>query len=110
MEFRRVLFRSSERAQPAVTDETWSDERVKSFLQIQTRQEEAPDFHVLLKAYQGMVPETFARFIGFFNEAGRNINEPDRHGMTILDIVSRHRNSGEYAEFLKQGGARKSGA
>jgi len=96
------------RAQPAVTDEVWSDERVKSYLDWPTRQDEAVDFHVLLKAYQGMVPETFSRFIGFFTEAGRNINEPDRHGETLLDIVSRHRNSGEYVEILRQAGARSS--
>lgn len=97
------------RAQPSVTDEWWSDERVKTFLALQSSADEAPDFHILQKAYQGMVPETFSRFVRFFVEDGRNINERNRHGETILDIVSRHRNSGEYAEILEQAGAEKSG-
>ena len=96
------------RAQPAVTDEEWSDERVKTFLELDTSADESPDFHILLKAYQGMVPETFERFIGFFVEAGRNLNERNRHGETILDIVSRHRNSTEYARILEQAGAQTS--
>ena len=94
------------RSQPSVTDEWWSDERVKTFLELETTQDEAPDFHILLKAYRGMVPEAFGRFIGFFVEAGRNINETNRYGETILTIVSRHRNSTEYAKILKDAGAK----
>ena len=96
----------AERDKPEIRDEWWSDERVKSYLDMETSQDEAPDFHVLQKAYRGMVPEAFGRFIGFFVAAGRNINETNRHGETILKIVSAHRNSGEYAEILKKAGAR----
>ena len=49
-----------------------------------------------------MVPEAFSRFIQFFVAAGRNLNETDMHGKTILKIVSEHRNSGEYAKILKK--------
>ena len=96
----------ADRTQPAVRDEWWSDERVKAFLEMETSQDETPDFHVLQKAYRGMVPEAFARFVGFFVEAGRNINETNRHGETILKIVSMHRNSADYADILRQAGAR----
>jgi len=95
----------ADRTQPAVRDEWWSDERVKSFLDIETSHDETPDFHVLQKAYRGMVPEAFGRFIGFFVEAGRNLNEANKHGETILAIVSQHRNSGEYSDILKDAGA-----
>ena len=95
----------ADRTQPAVRDEWWSDERVKSFLALESTDDEAPDFHLLLKAYQGMVPESFGRFINFFLESGRNINERNRHGETILSIVSSHKNSGEYADILKDSGA-----
>jgi len=98
--------KGAERAQPAVRDEWWSDERVKSFLELETSQDEAPDFHILQKAYRGMVPEAFSRFVDFFNEAGRNINETNARGETILAIVSQHHNSGEYAEILKKAGAK----
>lgn len=96
----------ADRTQPAVRDEWWSDERVRTFLELETTQDEAPDFHVLMKAYRGMVPEAFTRFVEFFLESGRNINEPDAHGETIYQIVSQHRNSAEYAEILKRAGAK----
>lgn len=96
----------ADRTQPAVRDEWWSDERVKSFLELETSHHDAPDFHILQKAYRGMVPEAFSRFIRFFTEAGRNINEPNSRGETILKIVSEHRNSEEYAEILKNAGAK----
>ncbi len=96
----------ADRTQPAVRDEWWSDERVQSFLELDTSQDEAPDFHILQKAYRGMVPEAFSRFIQFFVAADRNLNEADMHGKTILNIVSEHRNSAEYAKILKKAGAK----
>ena len=95
----------ADRTQPAVRDEWWSDERVKSFLELETSQDEAPDFHILQKAYRGMVPEAFTRFVEFFVKAGRDLNEVNMHGETILKIVSEHRNSAEYADILKKAGA-----
>ncbi len=96
----------ADRTQPAVRDEWWSDERVQSFLELDTSADEAPDFHILQKAYRGMVPEAFSRFIQFFSDAGRNLNETNMHGETILKIVSEHRNSGEYKKILKKAGAK----
>jgi len=96
----------ADRTQPAVRDEWWSDERVQSFLELDTSHDEAPDFHILQKAYRGMVPEAFSRFIQFFIDAGRNLNEANMHGETILKIVSEHRNSGEYKKILGKAGAK----
>jgi hypothetical protein len=98
--------KGAERRQPSVTDEWWSDERIMTFLSLESSASESPDFHILSKAYRGMVPESFGRFIKFFIEAGRDINDRNYHGETILKIVSEHRNSGEYAEILKQAGAK----
>ena len=96
----------ADRTQPAVRDEWWSDERVQSFLELDTSHDEAPDFHILQKAYRGMVPEAFSRFIQFFIDAGRNLNEANMHGETILKIVLEHRNSGEYRKILEKAGAK----
>ena len=93
------------RTQLAVTDEWWTDERVKSFLGMQPVAGESADYHVLLKAYRGMVPEAFARFVTFFVEAGRNLNEPGPGGKTILRLVLEHRHGTEYAQILKDAGA-----
>jgi hypothetical protein len=95
----------ADRTQPAVRDEWWSDERIKSFLALDTTSDEAPDFHVLIKAYRGMIAEAFSRFIVFFIEEGRNINEKNYRGESILKVVSEHRNSEEFVEILKKAGA-----
>ena len=50
-------------SQPQVTDEVWDDDRVKSFLSLEPNSTETADFYVLLKAYRGMRPEDFERFM-----------------------------------------------
>lgn len=93
---------------PKVIGEEWSDERVKGFLFLSPYDARInPDFHVLIKAYQAMRAFDFARFIGFFTEAGRDLNARNELGQTILDHVSEHRRSVEYAETLRSAGAKK---
>ncbi|HWK53157.1 MAG TPA: PA4642 family protein [Hyphomicrobiales bacterium] len=94
------------RTQLAVTDEQWSDERVRSFLDMQTREGEHPDFHALLRAYRGMVPETFERFVGFFVAAGRNLDQAGPDGRTLAQLIATHRHGTEYLAILKDAGAR----
>ena len=96
----------AERSQPAVRDEWWPDERVRAFLDLPTQQGVGADYHVLLKAYRSMVPESFERFVNFFVEAGRNLDEPGPDGRSILQLVASHRSSGDYAEILRKAGAR----
>jgi hypothetical protein len=95
----------AQRTQRAVTDEWWSDERVQTFLDVQTQDGVAEDYHALLKAYRGMVPEAFERFIEFFVQDGRNLNEPGPEGRSILAVMEQHRNAGDYIRILKQAGA-----
>lgn len=90
---------------PKVIGEEWSDERVKSFLAITPYDSNInADFNALIKAYQAMIADDFERFVGFFVEAGRDINAVDENGETILDLISRHRRSTHYAEILKKAG------
>lgn len=96
----------AQRTQRAVTDEWWSDERVQSFLDMETEAGEAADYHVLLKAYRGMVPEAFERFVEFFVQDGRNLNEPGPDGRSILQLIREHRNGADYARILQEAGAR----
>jgi hypothetical protein len=88
-----------------VLDEVWTEDRVKSFLEVRSYDEVEEDFHMLLKAYQSMRAEDFAKFVGFFLEAGRDVNSPNPQGQTVLNIVREHRKSGDYAEILVQAGA-----
>ena len=90
---------------PKVIDEVWTDERVRSFLQVKAYDGEAHDFHALLKAYQSMRSEDFAKFLGYFVGAGRDLNCRNRRGETVLSIVEEHRKGGLYADALRAAGA-----
>ncbi|MDO6441829.1 MULTISPECIES: PA4642 family protein [unclassified Marinobacter] len=92
---------------PKVIGEEWSDERVKSFL-VAPPEGEGSDYNTLLKAYQAMVAGDFERFVGFFVDAGRDLNAVNETGETILDRVSEHHKSQDYARVLKNAGATKS--
>lgn len=96
---------------PKVIGEEWSDERVRSFLAIEPYDAAIDaDFNALEKAYRAMRAEDFERFVGFFVEAGRDLNAKNERGETMLDIISQHRRSTDYAETLKAAGAKKTAA
>ncbi|MDS1308963.1 PA4642 family protein [Marinobacter xiaoshiensis] len=94
---------------PKVIGEEWSDERVKAYLPGQPS-EEGSDYTALLKAYRAMRAEDFERFVGFFVEAGGNLNATDEAGETLLDLVSQHRKGTDYARALESAGAKKNAA
>lgn len=93
-------------SQPKVEGEQWSDERIKAFLDLEPLDGKDPDYHVLIEAYQYMVPEFFERFVTFFVEAGRDINAKSPEGDTILARIKQHGRSAPYAKVLEQAGAR----
>ena len=88
-----------------VLDEVWTEDRVRSFLNVRSHDEVEEDFHMLLKAYQSMRADDFAKFVDFFLADGRNLNSPDPDGRTVLSIVDEHRKSTEYADILRSAGA-----
>ena len=96
------------RTQPAVRDEFWTDERIRSFLQFQPPEGVPADYHILQKAYRGMLPDAFERFLEYFVEEGHDINVRHVDGSTFLDHVAKHRRSVEYARLLEQAGAVRS--
>lgn len=87
-------------SQPSVTNEVWNDQRVQSFLELEPGGNESADFHVLQKAYRGMRPEDFERFLGFFIAAGRNLDARDARGRTLWDIIGTHRHGAEFLAAL----------
>jgi ankyrin repeat protein len=96
---------------PKVIGEEWSDERVRSFLALQPSDAaDNADYHALLKAYQAMRAGDYERFIGFFVAEGRDLNATNSEGETILDLISRHRRSVDYAKALEKAGAKKTAA
>ena len=90
---------------PKVIDEVWTEERVKDFLEARSFDAVEEDFHMLLKAYQSMRVEDFAKFVGFFRSDGRSVNSANPQGQTVLSIVEQHRKSGAYATILRSAGA-----
>ncbi len=88
-----------------VLDEVWTEERVRSFLDVRPHDGSDENFHMLLKAYQSMRPSDFELFVGFFCEQKRDINACDREGRSVCEIISTHRHGVPYAAVLKAAGA-----
>jgi hypothetical protein len=88
-----------------VLGEVFDDERIKTFLSLEAPEGINPDFHLLEKAYRGMKVENFETFLGFFMEAGHDINAHNPYGKSLLDIISEHRHGDDYVEALKRHGA-----
>lgn len=88
-----------------VIDEVWTEDHVRSFLNIRPHDGSEENFYILLRAYQSMRAEDFELFVGFFTEQGRDINARGKDGRSVLDIVGEHSRSGEYAKILKAAGA-----
>ncbi len=89
-----------------VLDEVWTEDRVRSFLKVRSYDEVEEDFHMLLKAYQSMRAEDFAKFVKFFLAEGRDLNSANPEGQTVLGIIREHRKSSEYADILVTAGAK----
>jgi hypothetical protein len=87
-----------------VIGEHFDDDRIRSFLLYQPPEGVNADFHVLEKAYRGMIPENFATFVKFFVEAGRDINATDPGGSTLLQQIEEHRYGSDYAAALREAG------
>ena len=88
-----------------VLDEHFDDERIRTFLNYEPYGEVDSDYHVLEKAYRGMIPENFATFVRFFIDSERNINAKNPQGKTFLQTICPHRCSTEYIKALTDAGA-----
>ena len=99
--------RGAERTQIATRDEEWSDERLKTFLEVKPPEGMPADYNILLRAYRGMTADLFERFIAIYKEVGRDINVALEDGSTFLDLVSQHRKSTDYAAALEAAGGTK---
>jgi hypothetical protein len=89
-----------------VIGEHFDDERIRSFLAYLPPEGVNADFHVLEKAYRGMIPENFATFVKFYVEEGRDVNATDPQGRTLLQQIEGHRYGEEYADALRNAGAK----
>ena len=88
-----------------VIDEVWTEDHVKSYLNVRSHDGTSEDFHMLLKAYQSMRASDFELFIGFFLEQDRNLNATDKSGRTVLEVIGTHRHGEPYSDILRAAGA-----
>jgi hypothetical protein len=88
-----------------VLGEFFDDERIKSFFEYDTGDTPYGDFHLLEKAYRGMIAENFATFVTFFKDAGKDINSKNQYGDTFLQSIKNHKQAEAYIETLNNAGA-----
>ena len=88
-----------------VIDAVWTEEHIRSFLDLQPVEGLDPDFHTLLQAYHSMRADAFEQFIGMFCTAQRNLNAVGPDGETVLQITQQHRHGIPYASILSKAGA-----
>ena len=88
-----------------VLDEVWTEDHVRSFLNVRSHDGTDEDFHMLMKAYQSMRASDFELFVSFFCNENRDLNATGRDGRTVLEIVGTHRHGVEYADILRKAGA-----
>ncbi|PWB35362.1 hypothetical protein DCO48_02775 [Pseudomonas sp. SDI] len=77
-----------------------SDDYIKSFLQFEPADAASPSQHKLIKAYRGLRIDDFERFVGFFVEAGYDVDGKDANGQTFAEVIQDQRNAPEYLAII----------
>ncbi|TDV38818.1 hypothetical protein EDF87_12259 [Pseudomonas helmanticensis] len=76
------------------------DEQIKLFLDFEPVDATSPSLHKLIKAYRGLRIDDFERFLGFFVEAGYDVDGKDEQGKTFVEQIKDQRNAAEYIELI----------
>ena len=84
----------------AVEDEQRTDDQLRFFLGVKPPAGVDADFHALEVAYRSMKADEFARFTGFFRDAGRNVQARNPDGQTLAEVLKQHRHSEAYIAAL----------
>ena len=91
---------------PKVVDEVFDDQRIRSFLfRDGAGPKDAGGFLILQRAYQGMRPGDFERFVQEFVREGGNVDARDSRGQTLADHLATHRYGKDFLETLLAAGA-----
>ena len=76
------------------------DEPIKLFLAVEPVDGSSPSLHKLVKAYRGLRVDDFARFIGFFQAAGYDLNATDAQGRDIVVLIADQRQATPYIDLI----------
>lgn len=78
-----------------------SDDYIKAFLLFEPADGvTSPSLHKLVKAYRGLRVDDFQRFVGFFVEAGFDLDGKDAEGKTFVEQIADQRTASEYIEII----------
>jgi hypothetical protein len=84
-----------------VIGEEIGDEPIKLFLTVEPADDTPPSLHKLVKAYRGLRIDDFERFLGFFVEAGYDLNAKDAQGHDFVALIKDQRLAEPYIEAIK---------
>ncbi|MBA1272031.1 PA4642 family protein [Stutzerimonas azotifigens] len=84
-----------------VIGEEIGDESIKLFLQPEPADETPASLHKLIKAYRGLRIDDFERFLGFFVEAGYDLNARDGRGQDFVQLIADQRQAQPYIELVE---------
>lgn len=84
-----------------VIGEEIGDEPIKLFLSVEPADDTPPSLHKLVKAYRGLRIDDFERFLGFFVEAGFDLNAQDAKGQDFVALIQDQRLAEPYIEAIK---------
>ncbi|MTI14804.1 PA4642 family protein [Sansalvadorimonas verongulae] len=83
-----------------VIGEELSDKRIKDLLNLSPETGVNRDYFILMKGYRALRSHDFERFIGFFKEAGLDINAKGPDGLTLKEEMAEHAQATPYLEVL----------
>lgn len=84
-----------------VIGEEIGDESIKLFLTVEPADATPPSLHKLVKAYRGLRIDDFERFLGFFKEAGYDLDARDAQGNDFVALIQDQRQAEPYIEAIK---------
>ena len=76
------------------------DEPIKLFLAVEPVDGSSPSLHKLVKAYRGLRVDDFARFVGFFQAAGYDLNATDAAGRDFVALIQDQRQAAPYLDLI----------
>jgi hypothetical protein len=84
-----------------VIGEEISDDKIKLFLAVEPADDTPPSLHKLVKAYRGLRADDFERFVGFFVEAGYDLDIRNEAGQDFIDLIRDHRKAEPYVDAVR---------
>jgi len=85
----------------AIIEEVITDALMEQFFELQPPAGVERDYHMLERAYRGLLAPDFARFVDLFVSRKHNLNSKGPYG-TMYEVISTHRKGGEYAAAIKK--------